>query len=101
MKLRAERRLGELLEEQARKQGQRDETFHDERFAIPKLSELRITELQSHRWQRLFDIPEEHLVRYIAECGEREELTTAGFLRFHLKILREGEGESDSYSVSR
>ena len=36
------------------------------------LEELGITRIQSHRWQRLHDIPEEHLARYIAECGEED-----------------------------
>jgi len=44
--------------------GDRKSNLHD---AILKLSDLEIEPTASHRWQRLFDIPEEHLVRYIAE----------------------------------
>ncbi len=43
---------GEILREQGRKQGQRDETFHGETFT-PKLEDLGITRQQSHRWQRV------------------------------------------------
>ena len=81
MKLRAERRLGELLEEQAREPGDTDKTIisHDV-ILSPKLSELSVSLMQSHRWQRLFHIPEEHLVRYIAEAIGRSQATVSGYL---------------------
>ncbi len=55
----AERRAGELLGEQGRKLGQRDETFDRQTFAPPKLEELGISRFQSHRWQEIAGIPED------------------------------------------
>jgi hypothetical protein len=78
IKIRAERRIGEMLGERSRKQGQRDETFHDERFAIPKLKDLGISELQSHRWQLSASVPEEVLEQHITEIKNKgKELTSA------------------------
>lgn len=90
IKIRAERKAGEMLGEQGRKQGQRDETFHDETFEIPKLDELGISRLQSHRWQLEAGVPEEVLEQHIAKTtAEKEELTSAGILRLALKLRRQ------------
>lgn len=90
IKLRAERRAGEMLGEQGRKQGQRDETFHDERFEIPKLKELGISEIQSHRWQLERSVPEEVFEKFVAETkAGAEELTSRGVLAIALKLRRQ------------
>lgn len=86
MKLRAERKLGEMLGSNKTIQSGNPQWLHRETIG----NEYGIAKIQSHRWQRLSHIPDEHLSRYIAECGEHQELSTAGFLRFHLNILREG-----------
>ena len=65
LKLRAERKLGVMLKETARKQGQRDETFHDERFEIPSLEDQGISHTQSHRWQKVADVSEERFQVFI------------------------------------
>lgn len=85
MKLRAERKLGGMLESDPElKQG-------GSKYRDGTLKKYGINDKhQSSRWQRLSEIPEEHLIRYISELGELQELNTAGFLRFHLSILREG-----------
>ena len=44
--------MGELLSEQIRKPGERDQTLHDERFG-PKLSDLGIEKTESHRYQQI------------------------------------------------
>ena len=66
MKLRAERKLGEMMANNPDIHPGGDQT----KLHHVTLLDLGISQIQSHRWQRLFDIPEEHLARYIAECGE-------------------------------
>jgi hypothetical protein len=58
IKIRAERKAGELLKEQDIKPGN-PQFLHDERIVRPKLSELGIKEIQSHRWQNIASIPED------------------------------------------
>ena len=53
IKIRAERRAGELIPEQGRKQGERDETYHDETFEKPKLEDLDISRDQSSRRHKI------------------------------------------------
>lgn len=90
IKLRAERRAGEMLREQVRGQGQRDETFHDGMFVPPKLDDLGITYQDSHRWQLEADIPEERFEQFIAETkAAAEELTSRAAITIAQKIKRE------------
>ncbi len=49
-----------MLGEQTRQRGQRDKTFGNETFAPPKLEELGITRMQSHRWQLEDTVSEGH-----------------------------------------
>ena len=60
IKIRAERRGGELLENQARKPGETDKSIisHDVILSKPKLKELGIDLMQSSRWQQIASIPE-------------------------------------------
>ena len=51
--------MGELLPEQIRKQGERDQTLHDETFEKPKLSEMGIDRTESHRYQQIASVPVE------------------------------------------
>ena len=93
MKLRAERKLGDILKPNHIERSNGGYSFHGGMSTTPyqeALKESRIPPTNSFRWQRLSQIPEEHLIRYITELGDKEELSTAGFLRFHLNILREG-----------
>jgi len=77
IKLRAERRAGEMLSEAARKPGETDKSIisHDVILSVPKLSELGITAMQSSRWQqeaekkKIFDM-------YLA-CYTQEEIAAA------------------------
>jgi hypothetical protein len=54
MHLKAVRKLGEMLQANV-EQGRPSKTLHGERFF---LKEANITEIQSHRWQKLAEIPE-------------------------------------------
>lgn len=85
IKIRAERKAGEMLSEQV-KPGN-PQFLHDER--IVKLNDLGIAEIQSHRWQRIASIPEDKFEEHIDEIVKsKEELTTAGFIKYasQLKI---------------
>lgn len=82
LKLRAERKLGTMLKETGRNQGRPEKTLHDERFSQPTLADQGITEIQSHRWQKVAAVPDEDFEQYIAATNaRREDLTTAGVVR--------------------
>jgi hypothetical protein len=62
IKIRAERRMGELLPEQIRKPGDTDKKImlHDEILsAPPKLNDLGIDRAESHRYQQKESVPKE------------------------------------------
>ncbi len=83
IKIRAERRAGELLKESGRKKGETDKKimFHDGTLS-PTLKKLGIERKQSMRWQIIAGIPEdvfeEHVENTMAKAAE---LTTAGVLQ--------------------
>lgn len=89
IKLRAERRAGEMLKEGAEngdrqsRGGDRKSNNHDERLiSAPTLKEVGITQNQSTRWQSIASIPEERFERIIEHTKEsREELTQAVMLQ--------------------
>jgi hypothetical protein len=89
IKLRAERRAGEMLREMELSKGAAEEGWktrsHDETASAstaPTLSGLGISKSQSSRWQTLAALPAETFEAHIAETkGRGEELTTAGALR--------------------
>ena len=76
IKIRAERRAGELLGETVGHSG--GSPLHHERD-LPK----GISEIKSHRWQKIANIPEGKFEEHITKVkNKEEELTTAGLLRF-------------------
>jgi hypothetical protein len=55
------------------------------------LSELKISKILSHRWQRLARIPDEEFFGYLAECWEAgEEPTRQGLLRLEERLRTAG-----------
>jgi len=80
IKLRAERKMGSMLAEQPKQHGARpsDAGLHD----VTPLSELGITKMQSHRWQREAELPEDEFEEHIqAVKAENKELTSIGLFR--------------------
>ena len=77
IKVRAERKAGELLREHGKgvHGGDRKSSF------IVSLDDLGVSRNESHRWQRLAAIPDEQFEEHIAEKRDSEEITTAGLLR--------------------
>jgi N6-adenosine-specific RNA methylase IME4 len=88
LKIRAERRMGELLKEMPKHPGGRpgENRFHDG----TSLSDLGIEKNVSHRCQMIAGIPREEFEGHIADVKESgKELTTAGVLRLaeRLKVV--------------
>jgi hypothetical protein len=102
LKLRAERRLGELLaktEERAKKGRPGTKMLHDATFsgAPPKLAELGIERTQSHRWQKLACVPEEQFENFISETKNAGgEITTAAAMRMAPQSQRAAEPKAPS-----
>lgn len=67
IKLRAERRAGEMLAEMEKHQGGRPNQSHDVTSSVATLADLGIEKMQSHRWQRVAGIDEEDFEDYLAE----------------------------------
>lgn len=94
IKLRAERRAGEMLSETEKNPGGQVEhesyLSHDGTGRIPKLSELGITRNQSSRWQKISEIPEESFEEFIETTKSKEaELTSHGALLLARDIERQ------------
>lgn len=90
IKLRAERRGGEILKEQEKHEGGRptkNQSHDATSLEPPKLSDLGISKSQSSRWQAIAGLPEEDFERHIAETKDKErELTTVGILKLAQKL---------------
>ncbi len=81
IKLRAERRAGEILAELPKKRGSRPPDAGLQP-ATPSLDKLGIDKTESSRWQKLAAIPEEVFDRHVQNVkSDRAELTTAGLIR--------------------
>lgn len=78
LKLRAERRAGDMLKGMVKRGGDRKSKYHDDTL---KLDALGLTKLQASRWQREATVPEREFERFLKEPGGTGEITTAGLLR--------------------
>lgn len=94
IKIRAERRLGELLREMPKQDGgdaarARSHAVTEDELP-PTLEDLGIERMQSHRWQQVAAVPAPVLERHIAETrANDQELTTAGVMRLAREVERE------------
>lgn len=68
IKLRAERRAGEMLAV---------EVPSCNRYTGPALDELGISKAQSHRWQTIAGLPEEQFEQHVAEMNEQDKAITS------------------------
>ena len=91
--LRTQRRAGELLGSMEKNGGGRPSKTGTSRGRVSKsytLAEIGITRNESHRWQQLANLPEEHFEDYVSECHRKaRELTTAGALARARRLLYE------------
>lgn len=82
IKLRAERKAGELLATMEKQHGSRGVGKKVESRNVTPLPELGISKMQSSRWQREAALPEADFVALIQTCNQAgEELTQAAVLR--------------------
>lgn len=95
IKLRAERKAGEMLAAMEKNEGNR--YGGNSVLPPPSLDDLGIDKMQSSRWQREAKVPEEEFEAYIESCCyEGKEITQAGLLKIangsHVS-LNSGENE--------
>lgn len=85
LKLRAERRLGEILRASPRQRPGQYQRSHDATVA-PALAALGVNKSQSSRWQALARLPEHEFETYIrSRKSSGRELTSAGALKLTRK----------------
>jgi len=90
LKLRAERRGGELLRDMEKHNGRPKNGS-----SVEPLSDIGIGKTQSHRWQRLASIPETEFEAFIeSTTSASQELTTAGALRLAKRTEHVARDES-------
>jgi phage N-6-adenine-methyltransferase len=97
IKLRAERKAGEMLAGMEKNPGGGDQSTGNGVLPVPSLDDLGIDKMQSSRWQREAKVPEDQFEAYVESCNESsQELTQAGLLKIangsHVS-LNSGENE--------
>ena len=98
IKLRAERRAGELLGEMEKHPGG---LSHDVTTPPPKLAELGISGMQSSRWQTEASVSEADFERHVAKVKDSGgELTSVGLLHLAKEQRREEARSDDGERVS-
>ena len=96
IKLRAERRAGELLKETAKQGGDRQSEQGKAMSNGTTLVDMGISRDQSSKWQKIASIPEEKFENYIAV---EKELSTAGVLRVDKNVhISNNSGENEWYT---
>lgn len=99
IKLRAERRAGEMLREMDVSKGRPEKMSHDATF---KLDDLGINRTQSSRWQQIAQIPEDVFEEYLKKTIEEEmELTTNGVVRLAKELKYEDSDRKRWESVEQ
>ena len=90
IKIRAERRAGEILSEMEKHKGGRPKNHSHDDSGFPRLRDLGIDGNKSSRWQKISEIPEESFEDYIRATKSKEkELTSAGALLLASEIQRQ------------
>jgi hypothetical protein len=82
IKLRAERKAGEILKETVREPGN-PLWYKPDTIDKPKLNDLNINKVQSSNWQNIADIPEEQFEDYMQG---KSEITTSGAVKIAKKL---------------
>lgn len=99
IKVRAERRAGEMLAEMPKHNGGNPNLSHDTTGSPPTLESLGVTRDQSSRWQKLAAVPEEQFEQAVAAAKEvAGEVTTAAMLRLGRPHVANNSGENEWYT---
>jgi N6-adenosine-specific RNA methylase IME4 len=86
IKLRAERRGGEILEKIIPHEGGRPKQSSDSTVSGPRLSDIGLSKYESAQWQRIASIPDEIFENHINKTMvSGKELTTASLLALSVK----------------
>ena len=92
VKIRAERRCGQIIPPMIQHGGDRKSKS---RFNGKTLKDLGVSKNQSHRWQIIAQLDEKEFEGFIAQVKDsKEELTSAGVFRFANKKLNQKNDES-------
>lgn len=98
IKIRAERRAGEMLKNMPKNTGGGDTSggnIVQPPQEPPKLSDIGINKSQSSRWQKIAEIPEEDFEKHIIETKEKKgELTSYSVQKLALQIKQPQETET-------
>jgi N6-adenosine-specific RNA methylase IME4 len=86
IKVRAERRAGELLKVTEKHPGGNPNLSHDVTGYPPSLDEIGISRKQSSRWQAIASIPEPVFEEHVARVKDSGELTSSGLLKLSKKL---------------
>lgn len=87
IKLRAERKCGELLTAMDLPGRGGGDTKSSNAMLLDKLSDLGIGRMQSHRWQLEASVPDEHFETYVRSTHEASrELTSGGLYKLGKKL---------------
>lgn len=95
LKLRAERKAGQLLRELRLHGGDRRSRVRKSHL---RLDQLGISRVQSHRWQLEASVPDEEFEKYVRSSNDRhKELTSVGLVRLAKLISGPEDGQHDTF----
>jgi len=99
IRVRAERRAGELLKGQVRKRWERDKVLiSSDTISKLKLSDMGITPDQSSNWQLIASIPDDRFEEYIKIV---KEITSLAAVNLAKEIIKEGEKQKEIDRLKR
>lgn len=93
IKVRAERRIGDLLIEMKEDGGRANQgshkKSHDATSSLPTISDLGIQKDSAQRWQSIARVPEKDFERYLIEARKDGEITTKGAVSLYQAVAKE------------
>lgn len=93
VKLRAERKAGEFLQEMPKHNGGRPPKTYDKVSEVLSLPEMGITHKESSRWQRIAGIPEDRFEEYLSKAKQKTQSALLAAAR-HINHIVEDEEQA-------